>query len=97
MSASILTEAFYRTLQVPFLHKNVYVHFFFFLKRHIYKQKNPENKMKKEWGEPFLQSQESKAVRKLSASWLETTERQFWAFSDETKVGLVGTDDDQRC
>ena len=72
MSASILIEAFYRTLQVPFLHKNVYVHFFFF-KRHIYKQKNPENKMKKEWGEPFLQSQESKAVRKLSASWLETT------------------------
>ena len=96
MSASILTEAFYRTLQVPFLHKNVYVHFFL-KKRHIYKQKNPENKMKKEWEEPFLQSQESKAVRKLSASWLETTERQFWAFSDETKVGLVGTDDDQRC
>ena len=41
-----------------------------------------------------MQSQESKATRKLSASWLETTERQFWAFSDETKVGLIGTDDD---
>ena len=74
MSASILTEAFYRTLQVPFLHKNVYVHFKKKKKkRHLYKQKNPENKMKKEWEEPFLQSQESKAVRKLSASWLETT------------------------
>ena len=27
MNASILTEAFYQRLQVPFLHKNVYVNF----------------------------------------------------------------------
>ena len=96
MSASILTKAFYQRLQVPFLHKNVYVNFFF-KKRHIYKQKNLENKMKKEWGEPFLQSQESKAARKLLALWLETTERQFWAFFDETKVGLIEIDDDRWC
>ena len=28
MSAYILTKAFYQRLQVPFLHKNVYVNFF---------------------------------------------------------------------
>ena len=44
-----------------------------------------------------MQSQESKAAKKLSMSWLETIEKQFWALFDETKVGLIGIDDDRRC
>ena len=45
-----------------------------------------------------MQSLELKAAKKkLSASWLETMERQFWAFFDETKVGLFRIGDDWQC
>ena len=55
--------------------------------------------MKKKWEKTLLQSQELKVAKKkkknLSTLWLETMERQFWAFSNETKVSLVRIGDRQ--
>ena len=46
----------------------------------------------------FLQRQVLEAVRKLPALGAGNNEKErwFWAFSDETKAGLVGTSDVRR-
>ena len=63
ISAFILIEAFYQTVQVSFLHKNVYVNFSGG-KNKTCVNKNSENKMKKSEEKTFLQSLELKAAKK---------------------------------
>ena len=66
--------------------------------KHICKQKNSENKFKKREKKTILQRQVLEVVRKLLTSVVGNNkkERQFWAFSDEKKVVLVGTGNDRQ-
>ena len=63
--------------------------------KHICKQKNSENKFKTR-EENLLATSGVGSGENFGRWWLETTtERQFWAFSEEKKVDLVGTVDNQ--
>ena len=65
--------------------------------KHICKQKNSKNKFKTR-EENLLATSGVGSGENFGRWWLETTtERRFWAFSDEKKVDLVGTVDNQQC